>query len=127
MEQEIYEYHVEEVPLSELRFSKLTSQGYLNVPLSRAPAYQYLEGDTGAYDRYMQLHEKYHPDSERDPRRFQALLDSLGRSDYDSSSIIVVTASYQILDGAHRASWLLHQHGPDYRIKVLKLYGPFGL
>ncbi len=118
----IYDYRIEKVKLSRLIFSKLTSQGYRLVPLSKAPAYQHLQGDKSAYPKYMELYQKYQPDTERSEERFEALLESLESGGYDDSSIIAVDGSYRIVDGAHRASWLMHKYGEDHEVTVLKLY-----
>ena len=122
MNAEIYDYVIEKVKISNLRFNKLTSQGYRLVPLAKAPAYQYLQGDEKAYKNYMKLYQKYEPDTERSEQRFYELLDSLNNSSYDESKMIAVDGMYMILDGAHRASWLMNKYGGDYEVKVLKIY-----
>lgn len=118
----IFDYRLERVKISELRFVKLTSQGYTPVPLSKSPAYQHLQGDTKAYPKYMNLYKKYEPESERSEERFSELLESLSQNEYDDSRVIAVDAMYKILDGAHRAAWLMNKYGEDYEITVLKLY-----
>lgn len=118
----IYDYMFESVKLSELRFIKLTSQGYIAVPLSKSPAYQYLQGDVKAYSKYMKVNQKYNPQGERSEKRFYELLESLSRNGYDDTNIIAVDAMYKILDGAHRAAWLMNKFGEDYEVTILKIY-----
>jgi len=125
MSAKIYDYVIEKVKLSDLQFSKLTSQGYRLVPLAKAPAYQYLQGDTKAYRNYMKLYQKYEPDTERSQQRFNELLNSLADNDYDDTNMIVVDGMYMILDGAHRACWLMNKYSADYEVTVLKLYRSF--
>ncbi len=119
---EIYDYVIEKVKISDLQFNKLSSQGYRTVPLAKTPAYQYLQGDKMAYKNYMKLYQKYEPNAERSEQRYYELLDSLNSNEYDESKMIVVDGMYMILDGAHRASWLMNKYGTDYPVKVLKLY-----
>ncbi len=122
MDAEIYDYRVVNIKISDLKFMKLTTQGYRMVPLAKSPAYQYLQGDKKAYANYMKLYEKYQPDTERSQQRFEQLLESLDSADYDTRSMVVVDGIYKILDGAHRASWLMNKYGSDFEITVLKLY-----
>lgn len=121
----IYDYAITKVKISELKFNKLTSQGYRLVSLTKAPAYQHLQGDEKAYKKYMNLYRKYEPDTERSEQRFQELLDNLNANDYNSTSMIVIDGMHMILDGAHRASWLMNKYGTDYEVTVLKLYRSF--
>lgn len=127
LKQEVFDYRIDQIKISELKFAKLTSQGYTVVPLSKCPAYQHLQGDKEAYPRYMKLYQKYQPETERSEQRFMELLESLDKDDYDASSLIVVNGINKILDGAHRASWLMNKYGEDHVVTVLKLYGTFGL
>lgn len=126
-DQDIFDYRIIKIKISELKFIKLTSQGDSVVPLSKCPAYQHLQGDKEAYPKYMKLYQKYQPETERSEQRFMELLESLDKDDYDASSLIVVNGINKILDGAHRASWLMNKYGEDYVVTVLKLYGAFGL
>lgn len=126
-DQELFAYSIEQVKISDLKFIKLTSQGDTVVPLTKCPAYQHLQGDKKAYPRYMKLYQKYQPDTERSEQRFMELLESLDRDDYDASSLIVVNGVNKIMDGAHRASWLMNKYGEDHVVTVLKVYGMFGL
>lgn len=119
---EIYDYVIEKVRISDLKFNKLPSQGYGMVPLAKMPAYQYLQGEEKAYKDYMEMNRKYEPDSEHNEQRFREFLRSCNDSGYDESRVIVVDGMYMILDGAHRASWLMNKYGSDYEVKVLKLY-----
>ena len=119
---EIYDYVIEKVRISDLKFNKLFPQGYRIVPLAKMPAYQYLQGQEKAYKDYMEMNRKYEPDSEHNEQRFREFLRSCNDSGYDESRVIVVDGMYMILDGAHRASWLMNKYGVDYEVKVLKLY-----
>lgn len=123
----LFSYSVERVKISDLKFVKLTSQGYAIVPLSKCPAYRHLQGDNEVYSQHMMLYQKYQPETERSEQRFMELLKSLEKDDYDTSSLIVVNGINKILDGAHRASWLMNKYGGDYEVEVLKLYCTNGL
>ena len=73
----------------------------------------------------MKLYQKYEPDTERSQQRFDELLNSLADNDYDDTNMIVVDGMYMILDGAHRACWLMNKYSADYEVTVLKLYRSF--
>lgn len=50
------------------------------------------------------------------------LLEQLGKNDYDPSiCCITVNDGNVILDGFHRSAFLLALHGPDYKIKVVRI------
>ena len=125
MSHELYDYRVVKAKAKNMIFSKLTSNGYVLVPLTRCPAYRYMQGEKDAYAKYMKLHEKYAPNSERSTERFEELVKSLDANGFDMRNLVVVNCNCRILDGAHRASWLMNKYGEDYEMTVLKIYGNF--
>lgn len=127
----IYAWWLEPITLQELSFRKLTPEGYIKVPLTECPAWQYLEGNKQSYIDYMALNAKFNP---HDPtphslQRFEALLQSFEQREHeegnsmDTEYYITVDGDNTILDGVHRASYLAHKYGMDAQITVLRLYG----
>lgn len=54
------------------------------------------------------------------------LFESMKDKDYDPSiCCITVNSSNVILDGFHRSSFLLARHGPDYKVKVVRVLPDF--
>ena len=122
----IHAYWLEKVKIRDLAGFKLTSGGYVRVPIQEMPAYEYLLGDRQCYVDYMALNDQYNPGHEHSVERFEALIDSFHRG-LDEQYYPAVDGTDRILDGAHRACWLAYQKGLDAEITVLKLYGDWRL
>ena len=106
---------------------KLTEDGYVKVPLAEMPAYQYMHGNEAAYQEYMELNDKYNPGHEHSMERIKALEENLEKTGYDARKYIAVDGENKILDGVHRACWLLQKYGENHEITVLKLYGDWNI
>lgn len=128
--QDIYDWRFEKIKLKELFANILTSVNGKDVfwqktPLNQTPAYCYLRGDLNAYKDYVAFKNKMYPDgNENSVRRFEALIDSLNAG-YNPEFVIVVNGKNIILDGQHRACWLMDTFGGEHEITVLKIYGCF--
>lgn len=124
---ELYAYWLEKVTIGKLFGMKLTEDGYVKVPLAEMPAYQYMHGNEAAYQEYMELNDKYNPGHEHSMERIKALEENLEKTGYDTRKYIVVDGENKILDGVHRACWLLHKYGENQEITVLKIYGDWNI
>jgi len=119
--QHIYDYFVEEISVGELLFAKITEDGLELHHLNKSPAYIYFAGDENMYSKYMQTCFKVNKKNEHSVEKIKKLKESLDK-DFDSSKMIVVDGMNCILDGAHRASYLLNKYGKDYKVNILKIY-----
>lgn len=55
-------------------------------------------------------------------QRFDNLISNLEKENYDNDCAIILNSkNHVILDGLHRASWLMHKYGKDKKIKMLVL------
>lgn len=87
------------------------------------PSYQYFEGNVKLYDDYMKLNDIYNPGHEHSLERIEALKQSLIASGIDDKTCIVIDGANVILDGVHRASWMMHKDGENAIVRCIKLYG----
>lgn len=55
-------------------------------------------------------------------QRYRSLMSSVDKNSLIEKELISVNENNSILDGQHRACYLLHKHGADYQINVLKIY-----
>ena len=55
-------------------------------------------------------------------KKYKKLIKSIDKNGYSSNNYIVVNQNNSIIDGQHRACYLLHKYGKDLNIKVLKIY-----
>lgn len=116
-------YWIERIQIGELLGMKLTEDGYKKVYLQEMPAYQYMLGNHQVYEDYMQLNDEYNPGHEHSLKRLEELMESLNQCGLDPKRYIAVDGENKILDGVHRACFLLKMHGKDANVNVLKLYG----
>ncbi len=122
---EVYAYYIQEIKAKDLFVNILTQKGWQIMPILESPVLAYVRGDKQAYIDYMDFKNKKHLDgNENSIQRYQQLIEGLEKS-YNPKSLVVVRGTNVILDGQHRACWLLNKYGPDHLIKVLKLYGDF--
>ena len=90
--------------------------------LEKSPAIKFLNGDKQAYNTWNEKKNKVTNDNIHNQQHFTNLIKSLDEG-YDPRYPIVISAQNTIFDGFHRASYLYHKYGADYKIKVLKIYG----
>ena len=125
----IADYEWTDLPLGQLCVSVRGRR----IPLEYCPPYRYLQGEEAQYLAYVQTMRRqdymrlsqaeYEAEArENGVQRFRALCRELERDGYDPSAPIVVQENNEILDGQHRACWLLHTYGEAQPVRVLKLY-----
>ena len=86
------------------------------LPLSKSPDYLYLiSGDKKAYTEYLNIYS-------HTCERFEQLIKSLDENGYDDSNPICVKKNNEIIDGQHRAVYLLKKYGEDHEVTVFKIY-----
>lgn len=118
----IYHYDEIKIKLRDLYFHKFTKNGWEYKPLPGAPVYKFLQGDYETLEKYNRLRTEYDPSFIHTEDRINDLYKHLDSSSYDKRHIIVVDTSNHILDGIHRACWLMHQKGEDATVNVLRIY-----
>lgn len=55
-------------------------------------------------------------------QRYKQLIKNIDINNYNKKQLIVINQNNSILDGQHRACYLLKKFGPNYKIRVLKIY-----
>lgn len=133
----IHTYWIEKISVIDLKATKLVLDlqsdeendvdivskryKYVTVPLKDMPAYQYLQGDKQSYIDYMTINTEHNPEHEHSLETFENLIKNLNYN-FDKENTIVVDGMNRILDGTHRASWIMHNLGDNAEIYVLKIY-----
>jgi len=117
-------YHYEEitVKLKNLYFHKFTPKGWTFDSLTEAPVYKFLQGDKEPLLTYNSMRTELDPTFIHTEDRINSLYEYLSSTPYDERNIIVVDTSNHIMDGIHRACWLMHQKGEDAEVRVLRIY-----
>ncbi len=112
----VVSYEVAEIRLGDLR--RIWTDGRAK-PLSACAPYRCLAGDAAGYDRYCRENARAYG-FEMSRARFEALRQSMG--DFNPRRMPVVYGDGNvILDGQHRSCVLLHRHGPEHRIRVVRI------
>lgn len=88
----------------------------VTVKIKDSPNYKYLSGDKLQYMKRCENEPSHSCES------FDGLITTLEKNGYDPKNIILVKQNDVIIDGAHRASWLVHKYGEDYEVNVLRLF-----
>lgn len=114
-------YSIKPMPLSSLKAVLFVKEGTWIYPLYHCPHYRYLNGDKEAYRSYCVFKDKKEGKDMHNEDRFQRLLTSLKKTK-KLEHFIVVNRKNEILDGLHRACYLLYKHGPKHEISVLKIW-----
>lgn len=109
-------YEVTEVRLGDIRREW---KGRL-IPLSECHPYKYLTGELAQYREYVQENALTHG-FEMSETRFEQLRQSMD-TQYDERRMPVLSQDNILMDGQHRCCLLLHKYGPEYAVKVLKIY-----
>jgi ADP-heptose:LPS heptosyltransferase len=124
---EIYGYEFINLPLKKIKFQyyypEINSK-WIALPLIESPVYKFLLNDTEPYFRD-QKRRRTLADNPHSLDRLKQLIKNLTSNGFDEKNIIVIDADNKILDGYHRASWLLYKYGQDHIIRALRLYGNF--
>lgn len=117
-----YTYKKTVMKLKNLKCSLLTKDGWHTYKLKDSPEYKFLQGDQQAYIDYCDYKNPRVNGEIHSVQRFNNLLASLEANGFDKDSYILVNQDNIIIDGKHRACWLLHKYGKHKKIKVLKIY-----
>ena len=125
--QEIYAYSINQEKITNLYVNILFEKGWKKVSILESPVYKYVCGNQKAYEDYMDFKNLQYPDGNvNSTQRYDNLIKQLNQK-YNHKSVVVVNGANVILDGQHRACWALHKFGKNAKIKVLKIYGSFGV
>lgn len=103
-------------------------------PLTDCSPYKYLLGEKERYLNYCTTLRRsdYMDKSEKEyqqlakkeyEQKYQSLINELNKNSYNSYNPIVIDGNTNsVLDGLHRACYLLYKYGENYEIEVLKIY-----
>ncbi len=121
----IYSYFKEKIKVGDLFCMYYTpSKIWERRPISESNCLTFLNGNKKAYEKYNKFkNDTYAKDSIHSNERFSSLINQLNKKHYNPKYVIVVNGHNTIMDGQHRACWLLNKYGPDYEIQVIKIYG----
>ena len=124
---EIYDYQKQTIKIKELYVNILFEDGWKKIPIQDSPVLKYQQGDEDAYKNYIEFkNQKIHDNNVNSIHRYKKLTSSLNKK-YDLRSLIFVNGANVILDGQHRACWLLNKFGPEHEVDVIKIYGNWGV
>lgn len=121
----IFDYSFVSIKLKDLIFQKfngLESEWDL-LPLEESPVYKYLKGDKEPYYLDSALRKAKLKDNPHSEKRMLALMKQIEKEGFNPRNKIIVDMDNHIMDGYHRASWLLYKYGPNKEIQVVRLYG----
>lgn len=118
----VYSCEQTSVQLQDLQAIVPTDMGFKWVHVEDTPCYQMLCKDSGEYELYIDLLRTEYEDKIHSPERYQELLSSLAKEGYRQKDMIIVSPDLKILDGQHRAAWLLKTHGPLSKTDALMVY-----
>lgn len=110
-------YEVAEVRLGDIRRVWCDGRGYR---LDECPPYKYLSGDASSYERYCRENREQ-TGFEMSRERFDTLIESMRTFD-ERRMPVVFGRENVVLDGQHRCCILIRRHGPDHRIKVVRVF-----
>lgn len=114
----IKEYKVEEILLKDIN-RELEGNIY---KLKDCSPYKYLEGNKKRYQQYCDYHQK-NSIANMSINRYEKLIHSINENGYDERFIICLNGNNNVIvDGQHRACYLLYKYGDNFKINVLKLY-----
>lgn len=121
----VFDYQFVDIKLKDLIFQKfngLETEWDL-LPLEESPVYKYLSGDREPYYLDAALRKAKLKDNPHSEKRMLALMKKIEKEGFNSKDKIIVDMDNHIMDGYHRASWLLYKYGPEKEIQVVRLYG----
>lgn len=120
----ILHYNIDSVRLSDIFATVyMHPQGFSDVPLEFSPIYNQLSNNDNSYKEYLNLLSSSNVFNEHSQISFDECIKSLDINGYNKKNIIIIDGRKNtILDGMHRASWLLYKYGSDYTLDILKLW-----
>lgn len=125
--QEIFEYYLDTIKIGDLKVRILSENGWKKISILESPCYKFVCGNTQAYEDYMNFKNlNYSDGNSNSVERYRSLIKELNKK-FDPKFVVVVDYENVILDGQHRAAWALRKFGPDFKIKVVKIYGNFAI
>ena len=126
-EYESFRNQKQTIKIKELYVNILFEDGWKKIPIQDSPVLKYQQGDEDAYKNYIEFkNQKIHDNNVNSIHRYKKLTSSLNKK-YDLRSLIFVNGANVILDGQHRACWLLNKFGPEHEVDVIKIYGNWGV
>ena len=117
----VYTYKVTRTRLKNLRCLLFAKEGVHNFALTESPAYKYMDGDKQSYVDYCNFKNPIGGGDVHSIERFDSLIESLNVG-YDTNHVIILNENNEIIDGMHRACWLLNKYGGNYKVRILKLW-----
>lgn len=121
----VYHYERKKVKLKDLAAIVMTESGFQWRPIKNTPAYYFLQDSVEGKKKYRAyislLQEKYY-DTVHSEQRYTKLASNLNLNGYNAKSPLLSTPDLKLLDGQHRAAWLLHQFAEDYEIELIIIY-----
>mgnify|MGYP006916025475 CR=1 FL=1 len=118
----IFSCKLEKIKLKDLKCIIFKDGQWQTLPLCQSPVFQYFSSeDKQSYIEYNEISNEQTDDS-HSVEKFENLIKSLDETGYDSTNPICVNKNNGIIDGQHRASYLLNKYGDDYEISVFKIY-----
>lgn len=117
----LHTYKVTKIKLKNLLCVLFVKEGIHSFRLEESPVYKYINGDKQCYVDYCNFKNPIGGGDIHSTERLDDLVDSLNDK-YNTNSVIIVNDKNEILDGMHRACWLLSKYGKNYKVNVLKLW-----
>jgi hypothetical protein len=117
-----YTYKIKRMRLKDLRCTLLTKDGWHTYKITETPEYKFLQGNPQPYIDYCDYKNPRADGEIHSAQRFNNLISSLENNGYDDDCCVIIDQKNEIIDGKHRACWLLNKYGQHKKIKVLKIY-----
>ena len=122
LHQKIYKYSLSRIKLKKLKVKLFVKEGQHSYPIRESPAYKYLLGDKNAYIDYIEFkNKKTNFIDHHSLSRFNDLINSINFNGYLDNNPIIINENNEIIDGQHRASYLLRHYGSNYKVNTLKI------
>ena len=113
----ITKYELIKLPLKDLYIDDWQDKNMGKcVKVKDSPNYKYLCGDKSEYITRCQNEPSHSCE------KFDELIKKFDQEGINKSNIICVDENNHIIDGAHRASWLVYKYGEKFNVVVLKVY-----
>lgn len=127
--QKVFGYAKVKIKLKDLYFQRFTGDEakWVLLPLGDSPVLAYLKGDKEQYYLDQALRKAKLDDNPHSERRMIELFDSIERNGFNKDHKIFIDAVNHIMDGYHRASWLMAKEGGDYEVEVIRIYGNWSI
>ena len=121
-EQFIYAYYPQSIQVSQLRVRLFQNGEWKICPITESPAFAFIKGNELEYVEYISYKNKCINDGDTNTiDRYKELIEKLDKG-FDEKSYIAVDEEYIVLDGQHRACYLLGKYGLEHKVNVVKIY-----